>query len=285
MTDSLRAPIDALNYNNVMFTPLSPLLHTVAHSPAFPLLHNFHPSPPTAPPPTTTYTYLTAPSPHSPYSIDSTADTQTSTTATLSLPIFSPFNPKPFPYTAILIACFSPHPLVQELRARYPGVYVTGIFEAGVSVALQLRSAAPRTSGGEKVGIISTGPQWRGILSDALTAEGDEGKGSPALALGKEYSGRVFAGVETLGVSAGELHSQDETEEGEGGVKSRVIEATERLLAHQEVGVIVLGCAGMVGMEEWVRDAAKGKGRGDVRVVDGVKAGVGVLQGCVRGGF
>ena len=48
-----------------------------------------------------------------------------------------------------------------------------------------------------------------------------------------------------------------------------------------EVGVVVLGCAGMVGMEEWVRDVV-GEG---VKVVDGVKAGVGILQGLVRSGF
>lgn len=45
--------------------------------------------------------------------------------------------------------------------------------------------------------------------------------------------------------------------------------------------MIVLGCAGMAGMEQWVREVAPE----NVRVVDGVKAGVGVLQGLVRGGF
>ena len=48
-----------------------------------------------------------------------------------------------------------------------------------------------------------------------------------------------------------------------------------------DVGVVVLGCAGMAGMEDWVRSEC-GSG---VRVVDGVKAGIGMLQGMVRGGF
>lgn len=69
-------------------------------------------------------------------------------------------------------------------------------------------------------------------------------------------------------------------------MERRVKEATGRLVAGQrdagrEVGVVILGCAGMVGMEGWVREVV-GEG---VKVVDGVKAGVGLLQGLVRGGF
>ena len=47
------------------------------------------------------------------------------------------------------------------------------------------------------------------------------------------------------------------------------------------VGVGVLGCAGMVGMESWVRDVVGP----EVRVVGGVRAGLGVLQGLVRSRF
>jgi len=43
----------------------------------------------------------------------------------------------------------------------------------------------------------------------------------------------------------------------------------------------VLGCAGMVGMESWVRDVVGP----EVRVVGGVRAGLGVLQGLVRSRF
>lgn len=47
----------------------------------------------------------------------------------------------------------------------------------------------------------------------------------------------------------------------------------------------MLGCAGMVGMEGWVRGEMELDGVEGGRVVDGVKAGVGVLQGLVRGRF
>ena len=99
----------------------------------------------------------------------------------------------------------------------------------------------------------------------------------------KEGEGAEFVGVETCGLSAGELHEAPIEE-----VERRVKDAARRLLRQgsemeegRRVGVVVLGCAGMAGMEGWVRDVA---GRG-VRVVDGVRAGVGILQGLVRGGF
>lgn len=69
-------------------------------------------------------------------------------------------------------------------------------------------------------------------------------------------------------------------------MERRVKEAAGRLVAGnrtagREVGVVILGCAGMVGMEGWVREVV-GEG---VKVVDGVRAGVGLLQGLVRGDF
>ncbi len=90
-----------------------------------------------------------------------------------------------------------------------------------------------------------------------------------------------FAGVETCGVDAGDLH-----EGGDVDVEGLVKGAAGRLVGGREegegeVGVVVLGCAGMVGMEGWVREVVGGK----VKVVDGVRAGVGALQGLVRGGF
>lgn len=118
---------------------------------------------------------------------------------------------------------------------------------------------------------MSTGEVWRGVLGEAVGGM-----------LGAEVVRRVFAGVECVGVGAGELHAG-----GGGGadVEGRVRGAVRRLVggegAEGRVGVVILGCAGMVGMEEWVRgECVEG-----VRVVDGVKAGVGILQGLVRAGF
>ncbi|KAL8628842.1 hypothetical protein Q9189_005474 [Teloschistes chrysophthalmus] len=296
MTDSLRAPIESLNYND------------------------------------TEYTYLTAPS-TSPHSINNLHDADLSTTA--CLPLFTSPSPHQEPYVAILIACFSPHPLVPALLSLStsphphqhplitPNTYIIDIFAASVSLALTLLSSsspqytspsklAERAAKTQKFTIISTGPQWRRILSSAIFSRpGEVGRGE---ALGAEMAGRVFGGVECVGMDASDLHpshpssslsgpGEDEGskggEEGEGGedgegvgdgetIKAKVQSATKRLLGSGEVGVVVLGCAGMVGMEGWVREEIsrrEGGGGGGVKVVDGVKAGVGVLQGLVRGGY
>lgn len=153
-----------------------------------------------------------------------------------------------------------------ELKA-HTSKPVLGIFEASVSTALNLLGEE------QKFGIVSTGQVWEQILGEAIRED--------LLGVGKMR--RVFAGVETLGLNAGDLHREG----GEDRLKKAVMAATGRLIDEElimEVTVIVLGCAGMAGMEEWVREEVGRRGKG-VRVVDGVKAGVGILQGLIRGQF
>lgn len=176
--------------------------------------------------------------------------------------------PKLMPeHDGFLVACYSEHPLVTVLKSeqdiaenRKP---VTGIFEASVATSLQLIDRK------ERFGIVSTGKVWEEILSDAVTN-----------LLGAGASAR-FAGVETTGLNATELHDAPADE-----VKRKMKEATKRLLRKGDVGAICLGCAGMSGMNEMVREAAveelgKEKG-GRVRIVDGVQAGAAWLDGAVR---
>lgn len=93
-----------------------------------------------------------------------------------------------------------------------------------------------------------------------------------------------FAGVETTGLTAIELHSTPADE-----VHRRLRDATERLVTKSEVGAICLGCGGMAGMGEAVREGclrALGPARGSrVRVVDGIVAGVGMLVNACKGEF
>lgn len=126
---------------------------------------------------------------------------------------------------------------------------------------------------GEKFGIVTTGDAWKELLERAVRED----------VLGREVSERVFGGVECCGVDAGGLHGGE-------GVERRIKDASRILIGEREgrkgdkersVGVVILGCAGMAGMESWVKEVV-GEG---VRVVDGVRAGVGILQGLVRGGF
>lgn len=168
------------------------------------------------------------------------------------------------------MACYSQHPLVPLLKgekgittARKP---VTGIFEASVATSLQLIHP------NEKFGIVSTGKVWEEILTAAVEAY---------LGMDGTDVSKRFAGVETTGLNATELHDMPQDE-----VRKRMKEATKRLVKRGDVGAVCLGCAGMAGMDEMVREACveelgDEKGR-RVRIVDGVVAGVAWLEGAVR---
>lgn len=172
-----------------------------------------------------------------------------------------------------MVACYSEHPLVPQLKAQKEvkakgKPIITGIFEASVATSLQI--IAPH----ERFGIVSTGKVWGQILTEAV---------AHFLGLGEETSSR-FAGVETTGLNATELHDAPPEE-----VRKRMKEATKRLIRKGDVGAICLGCAGMAGMNEMVREAAieelgESKGR-NMRIVDGVQAGVAWLEGAIRAGF
>lgn len=145
---------------------------------------------------------------------------------------------------------------------------VTGIFEASVSTSLQVIHPD------EKFGIVSTGKVWEDILTEATIA---------FLGTGSEASKR-FAGVETTGLNATDLHDAPADV-----VRKRMKDAVKRLLKKGNVGAICLGCAGMAGMDQMVREACiEELGEADgkrVRVVDGVMAGVAWLEGAVRARF
>ncbi|MCJ1281335.1 hypothetical protein MMC26_000654 [Xylographa opegraphella] len=218
----------------------------------------------------TQYTYYTAPS--GPPSVNNSADIHASTTACLAdLSTSTPnggtaLRSEHAAYDGYLVACYSRHGLVTALRAMTTAP-VVGIFEASVAAALQLLDLEYELR--QQFGIVSTGAAWEALLGEGVglllgTFGGGEGP-----------YGRC-AGVETTGLNATELHSAEQ-----GEVKRRVQEAVRRLVEKGTVRVVLLGCAGMAGMDGWVREVVGER----VRVVDGVKAGVGALQGLIRGQF
>jgi|TARA_R110002003_G_scaffold125_4_gene11412 Asp/Glu/hydantoin racemase len=121
---------------------------------------------------------------------------------------------------------------------------------------------------------VSTGKVWEDILTEATVA---------FLGTGSEASER-FAGVETTGLTATDLHDAPAEE-----VRKKMKDAVKRLLRKGKVGAICLGCAGMSGMDQMVREACiEELGEVDgkrVRIVDGVMAGVAWLEGTIRAGF
>lgn len=175
-------------------------------------------------------------------------------------------------HDGFLVACYSDHPLVWMLSeclkdSRKP---VVGIFQASVTTSLHLITRS------QTFGIVTTGDIWESLLTQAVHNF-----------IGVSTHRNSLAGVETTGLNATDLHDAPPAE-----VRRRMKEATKRLLDRDQSGdvrVICLGCAGMVCLEEIVREACREKlgyvEGTNVRVIDGVKAGVGILQGLVRGQF
>ncbi|KXL51618.1 hypothetical protein M433DRAFT_150472 [Acidomyces richmondensis BFW] len=172
-------------------------------------------------------------------------------------------------HDAFLICCYSQHPLVSQLREYLRHLdpaghckVVVGIFEASIAISLQ------STNVSEKFGIVSTGKQWKGIL-DAAVGE----------FLGTKSSKR-YAGTETTGLNADELHNTPKTE-----VDKRIRVAVDQLLLNG-AKAICLGCAGMSGMDQTVREACierLGETEGKlIKVVDGVVGGIIYLEGVLR---
>ncbi|RSL58598.1 hypothetical protein CEP54_007680 [Fusarium duplospermum] len=171
-------------------------------------------------------------------------------------------------YDAVLVACFSVHCLVSKLT-RYRHLAVTGIFEASILTALSLISSPDDAS---DWGIVTTGKWWEDHLSNGVKAF-----------LGQERDGinHKFAGVFSSGLTAGDLHTASPEL-----VKKKLKEATRALLSSGMVSVVVMGCAGMAGLEEIIRSTAVemyGKADGNlVYIIDGAKAGVMQLEQMVH---
>ena len=213
-------------------------------------------------------------------------------------------------YDGFLVACYSAHPLVSILKdeirkfeegesssgttttaaARSSRKFVTGIFEASVVTSLSMISSfhflnereLKKAQARDTFGIVSTGNVWKDELGKAVNE----------MMIGAGFSQQGghtdrFAGVETTGLTAIELHQTPPDI-----VRQRIIEATQKLVkevAPHPVSAICMGCAGMAGMEEAVRQGcieAYGTQRGKgVRIIDGVVAGAGLLVSACKAGF
>ena len=131
---------------------------------------------------------------------------------------------------------------------------VVGIFEAGVMHAMLL---------GKRFAVVTTGHGIKNTLIAGM----------------RSFFGansERFAGVVTSGIGVVELREGDQT-----SVKTRMKETSAKAAA-LGADVLIMGCAGMAGMESWVKEGVREAGLGEVQVVDGGKAGVHVLVGLAR---
>ncbi|KAI2465402.1 Asp/Glu/hydantoin racemase [Annulohypoxylon bovei var. microspora] len=212
------------------------------------------------------YTY-TAPS-TSPASINDGQDLLQSHSAVLA--DLQSAYPSGLPHDGVVVACYSVHPLVvaMQLSSRYPKS-VTGIFEASVLAALSL------LGGDDTWGIITTGKWWEEHLANGV----DFFLGAKA----RTDPNSRFRGVESTGLNASDFHDGVDP----AVVKQKLKEATKRLLSKGGVKVILMGCAGMAGLEAIIREAASEKqgeefAYSELHVVDGVRAGITQVEQMIK---
>jgi Asp/Glu/hydantoin racemase len=164
-------------------------------------------------------------------------------------------------YDAIVFACFSVH------NINLYGFLTLGIFEASIMTSLALLSDST-----DSWGIVTTGKFWEKHLSDGVRDFLGQDEGA---------KNSRFAGVYSTGLSAGDFHSVAPEV-----VRQRLREATRKLLESCSVGCVVMGCAGMAGLEDIIRSTAvEVYGRdlaAELHVLDAVQAGVLQAELAVR---
>ncbi|KAK7744659.1 Protein dcg1 [Cytospora paraplurivora] len=175
-------------------------------------------------------------------------------------------------YDGALVACYSVHWLVDSITTLAGQRFlVTGIFEASILTALPLLQ---RQYGGTTGwGIVTTGKFWE----DHLTAGVKRYLGQSS---GDQNS--LFLGVHSTGLDAADFHGDISPDI----IRGRLKEATRRLLHEGPVQCVVLGCAGMSGLDEIVRSTIREEyprqQAESVYIIDGVKAGIGILEQMVK---
>jgi Asp/Glu/hydantoin racemase len=165
-------------------------------------------------------------------------------------------------FDAMLVACFSAHPLIPALRELYL-CPVVGIMEASLYASRML---------GGQFGIVATSHRSKLIQHDAVAGYG---------------LSHFYAGSEATGLGVLELETKPREE-----VLERMGDASRRLVEERGADCVLLGCAGMTDMaraceravgEEAENDNARTGGRERyVNVIDGVEIGVHFLVALVR---
>lgn len=179
-------------------------------------------------------------------------------------------------YDGALVSCYSVHTLVDRIAmATHDRFPVTGIFEASILATLPLLQRGQGGEGRATVGwgIVTTGKFWE----DHLTAGVKRYLGQSV-----EHHNSWFLGVHSTGLDAADFHGDVSPEL----IRSRLEAATGRLLHEGHVQCVIMGCAGMAGLEDMVRSTIRDEypqGLAEtVYVIDGVRAGIGVLEQMVK---
>ncbi len=149
-------------------------------------------------------------------------------------------------YDGIVVACFGPHAAIEGIREASE-LPTLGIFEASMLYAMPL---------GARFSIVTTSPRWEPLLVEGVRA------------LGLEQRCASVRGTGLAVLDLERLPYQD--------VLRRIAEQAELAVTQDGAEVIILGCAGMAGLQDTVAKAVS------VPVVDAVAAGVSLVAALAR---
>ncbi|PPJ55953.1 hypothetical protein CBER1_03598 [Cercospora berteroae] len=199
-------------------------------------------------PPDVSVTSFTGPSNHAPTAIEGQVDAILSSAACFRALIAPPDLIAT--HDAILVACYSAHPLINMLREEFD-LPVTGIMESSLLVSRTL---------GSRFGIVATSGRsatahWSNVAHYHMTP--------------------YCAGIESCNLGVLDLERLPREE------VMKILQSVSRKLISQGAEVLCLGCAGMTEMKLALEEVVSQEG---VQVVDGVVAGVQHLIGIVRMG-
>eukprot|EP00756_Hemistasia_phaeocysticola_P058160 Hpha_TRINITY_DN34778_c0_g1::TRINITY_DN34778_c0_g1_i1::g.178096::m.178096/K16841/hpxA; allantoin racemase len=152
-------------------------------------------------------------------------------------------------FDGLVVACVSDHPLVGAARELLE-CPVVGIYEAGCLTATLL---------GDKFSVVTTNARWKPLLEHG------------AVRLG--FASRM-ASVRTTDTPVLALEG-----DGAAAVLDRVIDQAKAAVRDDGAEVIVLGCAGMTGLEEALAREVR------VPIVDPARSGVELCASLVRQGL
>ena len=151
-------------------------------------------------------------------------------------------------YDGVVVACYGPHPAIEGIREA-TCVPTMGIMEASVLYALPL---------GSRFSIVTTSPRWQPLLAEGIKLLGVEAR---------------CASVRSSGLAVLDLDRLPRHE-----VCARLAEEARLAVDTDGAEVILLGCAGMAGLQAAVAAVA------GVPVVDAVWAGVVQVGALARAG-
>jgi allantoin racemase len=147
-------------------------------------------------------------------------------------------------YDGVVVACYGPHPVIEGIREA-TDLPTLGIMEASILYALPL---------GSRFSIVTTSPRWQPLLEEGLAILGVESR---------------CASVRSSGLAVLDLDRLPAAD-----VCARLAAEASAAVERDGAEVILLGCAGMAGLQELVAATV------GVPVVDAVWAGV-IMTGAL----